>query len=328
MADVTFVNSFNQIKVLTDPRRLSILRLLMAEPATLTQLGQILGEHPAWVRHHLKKLEEVDLVEMITAQVSGGFVEKYYQAKARAFILQQTILPEKEGTFVLMGSHDIALNLLAQGVQEKAGLNLLILPVGSLDGLVALRHGVTHMTSCHLLDIESGEYNIPYVRHFFPDRDITLITLAYRQQGLIVHPGNPLLMRSLEDLTSEEVIFVNRNKGSGTRLWLDKRLGEKGITPQSIRGYDQNAYTHTEVAWAIQDSRANVGLGVEAAARKASLDFIPLFNERYDLVLPQEQVENKELQPLLDYLQSGKFRRSVEELGGYETQHTGEQVDL
>jgi putative molybdopterin biosynthesis protein len=328
MADVAFINSFNQIKVLTDPRRLSILRLLMAEPATLTQLGQILGEHPAWVRHHLKRLEDVDLVEMITAQVSGGFVEKYYQAKAGAFVLQQTILPQKEGAFVLMGSHDIALNLLAQGVQEKTGFNLLILPVGSLEGLVALRQGVTHLTSCHLLDIESGEYNIPYVRHFFPDRNMTLITLAYRQQGLIVRPGNPLLMHGLEDLTGEEVTFFNRNKGSGTRLWLDKRIREMGIAPQSIRGYDQNAYTHTAVALAIQDGRANVGLGVEAAARKANLDFIPLFNERYDLVLPQEQVENKELQPLLDYLQSGKFQRSVEELGGYETQHTGEQFIL
>jgi putative molybdopterin biosynthesis protein len=227
-----------------------------------------------------------------------------------------------------MGSHDIALNLLAQGVQEKTGFNLLILPVGSLEGLVALRQGVTHLTSCHLLDIESGEYNIPYVRHFFPDRNMTLITLAYRQQGLIVRPGNPLLMHGLEDLTGEEVTFFNRNKGSGTRLWLDKRIQEMGIAPQSIRGYDQNAYTHTAVALAIQDGRANVGLGVEAAARKANLDFIPLFNERYDLVLPQEQVENKELQPLLDYLQSGKFQRSVNELGGYETQHTGEQFIL
>ena len=328
MADVVVINRFKQIKVLTDPRRLSILRLLMVEPATLTQLGQILGEHPAWVRHHLKKLEEVDLVEMITAQVSGGFVEKYYQAKARAFILQQTILPEKEDTFVLMGSHDLALNLLAQGVQAKTGLNLLILPVGSLEGLVALRQGVAHLTSCHLFDMESGEYNVPYVRHIFPDRTMTLITLAHRQQGLIVPAGNPLLMRNLGDLPAEKVIFVNRNKGSGTRLWLDKHLGELGIAPQNIRGYDQSVYTHTEVALSIQRGRANVGLGVEAAARKMNLDFIPLFDERYDLVLPQEQVENKELQPLLEYLQSGKFRRAIEELGGYETQHTGEQFVL
>ena len=108
-------------------------------------------------------------------------------AKARAFVLQQTILPDtsEKDTFVLMGSHDIALNLLAKGVQEKTGMDLLILPVGSLEGLLALRQGIAHLTSCHLLDVESGEYNIPYVRRIFPDRVITLITLAHRRQGLM-----------------------------------------------------------------------------------------------------------------------------------------------
>lgn len=328
MADVEFINRFNQIKVLTDSRRLAILRLLMAEPATLTQLGQILGEHPAWVRHHLKKLEQVDLVEMITAQVSGGFVEKYYQAKARAFIMQKTILPEKKDTFVLMGSHDIALNLLAQGVQNATGLDLLILPVGSLDGLVALRQGTAHLTSCHLLDVESGQFNIPYVRHIFPDRAMSLITLANRQQGLIVHPGNPLRMRNLNDLTGRGVRYINRNLGSGTRLWLDKRLGDLGINAVDIQGYDQIAYTHTDVALAIQQGRANVGLGVEAAARKMNLDFIPLFDERYDLVLPKEQLDNQAIQPLFDHLHSGNFRQAMQGLSGYDTQNTGKQITV
>lgn len=328
MSSVEFIKSLEQIKLLADPRRLAILRQLMAKPATLTQLGRAMGEHPAWVRHHLKQLEEAGLVEMVTAQVSGGFVEKYYQAKARAFIFQETILPDMplDRELLLMGSHDLALTQLAKQLGEMAQLDILLLPVGSLDGLVSLRQGISHLTACHLLDDESGEYNLPYVRHFFPDRPVRLVTLAHRVQGLMVPPGNPRRIKDIDDLTHEGIRFVNRNCGSGTRLWLEKKLQQMGLVGENIHGYDRETRTHTATAQVIQTRKADAGLGLEAAARAAGLDFIPLFQERFDLVLPLELIQDRKVQTILDYLQSAEFRHSLEGLAGYETGHSGEQL--
>jgi putative molybdopterin biosynthesis protein len=327
MLDIEQIKDFEQIKIVADPHRLAILRLLMAGPATLTQLGRVLGEHPAWVRHHLKQLEEVGLVEMKTAQISGGFVEKYYRAKARAFYFQETILPEisDKKIIVMLGSHDLALSALAQRSIENTGLQLIIQPVGSLDGLIALRQGIAQLSGCHLLDIQSGEYNLPFIRHIFPDRPVVVVTLAHREQGLLVAPGNPLRIRGVEDLAREDVRLVNRNRGSGTRLWLDKQLEKLGIPHDRVHGYNQEAHTHTAVAAAIQHGRADAGLGLYAAAHMARLDFIPIFQERYDLVLPEEQYQQNGVQSLLDYLQSRPFRSLVDSLGGYDTQHMGEE---
>jgi putative molybdopterin biosynthesis protein len=194
--------------------------------------------------------------------------------------------------------------------------------------LVALRQGIAQIAGCHLLDPESGEYNLPYVRHIFPDREMSLITLAHRQQGLIVQPGNPRRIRSLQDLAQPGVVFINRNRGSGTRLWLDRQLQQLSIPPQSIQGNNREVRTHTAVAEAIVQGRADAGLGLQAAARQHKLDFVPLFQERFDLVLPQEQLETQRLKPMLDFLQSAELRKIVQGLGGYDTQHTGDQLPL
>jgi putative molybdopterin biosynthesis protein len=326
------IQDFEQLKTLSDARRLAILRALMAEPATLSQLGASLGEHPAQVRHHLKQLENAGLVELIETRVVRGFVEKYYRARARAFLFQEIVLPANSDReyVAIIGSHDLALESLAQRLRSKnqGNLELLVLPIGSLEGLVALRQGIAQIAGCHLLDPESGEYNLPYVRHIFPDREMSLITLAHRQQGLIVQPGNPRRIRSLQDLAQPGVVFINRNRGSGTRLWLDRQLQQLSIPPQSIQGNNREVRTHTAVAEAIVQGRADAGLGLQAAARQHKLDFVPLFQERFDLVLPQEQLETQRLKPMLDFLQSAELRKIVQGLGGYDTQHTGDQLPL
>jgi putative molybdopterin biosynthesis protein len=155
---------------------------------------------------------------------------------------------------------------------------------------------------------------------------MVLVTLAHRQQGLLVAPGNPKQIRGLEDLGREDVTLVNRNRGSGTRLWLDTQLEQLGILPERMRGYNQEARTHTAVAQAIQHGRADAGLGLYAAARLAKLEFIPIFQERYDLVLPEEQYRVSDIQNMLNYLQSRQFRSLVDSLGGYDTGHTGEEL--
>ena len=325
MSTVETISTFKQIKLLSDPRRLAILRLLMAGQATLTHLGEALGEHPAWVRHHVKRLEDAGLVEVSEVKVTSGVTEKFYHSRAGAFLIQEMVLPQDTNrpTVIFSGSHDLAIERLAG--QLSPHVNMLTLPVGSLDGLIALRQGFCHLSGCHLLD-KDGEYNVPFVRHFFPDRPMSLFTLAHRQQGLLLAPGNPKGIRRVADLAWPDATFINRQRGSGTRLWLDARLHELGIPGEQIRGYENVVSTHTECALAVQRSEADAALGLQAAALQHGLDFIPLFFERYDLTVPQEQFEA--VAPLLDFLQSGDFRRDVASLSGYDTTHTGEQIPL
>jgi putative molybdopterin biosynthesis protein len=322
------IKSFAQIKVLADQRRLAILRRLMSSPATLTRLGLMLGEHPAWIRHHLKQLEGAGLVELVDAQVSGGFVEKYYRAKARAFLFQEIILPEMPGrqTILIAGSHDLALELLMNPPAKN--VDVLSLPVGSLDGLVALRQGLCQVAGCHLLDPENGEYNRPYIRHLFPDRKAALITLAHREQGLLLAPGNPHAVRSLEDALDRNLNLVNRNPGSGTRLWLDQQLQRLGLAPQQVPGYLREVRTHTESAMTILHGSADYGVGLRAAASQVGLDFIPLFEERYDLAVLQDQLDNRWLAPLFDYLVSKEYKTRVQTLGGYDTSQIGQRAGV
>jgi molybdate-binding protein len=321
------LHAFNQLKILSDPRRLSILRHLMSAPATISQLGRLMGEHPAWIRHHLKQLEQAGLVELSEVKVSEGYIEKYYQSKAQAFLLQELLLPEALGKkmVVLSGSHDLAMELLAQS--PCGDLEILTLPVGSLDGLVALRQGMCNATGCHLYDAGSDEFNTPFVHHFFPDQTMVLLTLAYREQGLIVPSGNPHHVHNLEDLASG-LRFINRNRGSGTRLWLDGQLNRLNIPPDKVIGYKIEAQTHTEVALAVLQGRAQVGLGIRAAAILHHLGFIPLFRERYDLVMQNERLTDQQFTPLLDIFYSGNFRQQVNSLGGYDTSHLGDQIIL
>jgi putative molybdopterin biosynthesis protein len=325
------INSIDQIKILSDQHRLKILKYLMGQPATISQLGRVFDKHPAWIRHHLKQLELIGLVELVSTRITGGYIEKFYRAVAPAFIFQNIILPdEPESTpLIIMGSHDLALELLAEIIHLDVGnIHLLPVPVGSLDGLIALRNGFTPLTGCHLWDPPTGEYNSPFVRHLFPDRDIVLITLANREQGIILARGNSLGIHSLMDLLRPEINFINRNRGSGTRLWLDHQLRNKGISPDQINGYNQEVVSHTSLAHTIQQGYADAGIGLRAAAVKENLEFIPMFSERYDLIIPRDRIDNPEIVPIIDMVRSQTFRRKITTLAGYEDLHTGESQVL
>ncbi len=152
-----------------------------------------------------------------------------------------------------------------------------------------------------------------------------LITLAYRQQGLIVPQGNPLNLRGLEDLVREDVQFINRNAGSGTRIWLDQQLHRLGIPASRVRGYEQEAHTHTQVASQIAAGKASAGIGLQAAASQYNLGFIPLFQECYDLVIPKENIANPRIMLLVDSFLSGEYRRLIEGFGGYDITQIGKE---
>jgi len=324
MQNIQPIQSFDQIKLLADARRMDILRLLMASPATLTQLARTLKQSPAWIRHHVLALQSADLVEIAEIRRTGKVTEKFYRAKAGALLLQEIVLPKsKKPSVIFSGSHDLALEGIAEHLAKH--VTLLNLPVGSLDGLVNLRQGLCQVSGSHLLD-ESGEYNTPFVRHLFPDRDIEIVTLAYRTQGLLLTAGNPKSIRKITDIARADVRFVNRNAGSGTRLWLDAELRRLNIPAENVNGYGTVVKTHTEAAALVASGKADVSLGLQAAALQHELDFIPLFEERYDLVLPRENEST--LSPLLDYLQTAAFRTELNTLTGYNPAHSGEQIIL
>jgi putative molybdopterin biosynthesis protein len=225
---------------------------------------------------------------------------------------------EIESCLLVTGSHDPALDVLGSLLRDRhPGLGLSSANVGSLAGLVALGRGECHAAGCHLLDPDTGEYNAPYVRRLLPDRPVVLFPLHFRQQGLMVAPGNPKGVRGIEDLARPDVTFVNRQRGSGTRVLLDWLLGQKGISPRQVRGYGREMFTHAQVAVAVQSGTADVGLGVLSAARALGLDFVAVAEEQYDLAFLPETMDDGRVRALLEVARSAEFSRALEFLGGY-----------
>lgn len=232
---------------------------------------------------------------------------------------------EIERTIFCIGSHDLTLDLMAQFLAEHER-RLASANVGSQGGLVALRRGEAHFAGSHLLDPETGEYNISYIRQYMPNIPVHVVALVGRDQGLMVKKGNPKGIKSLGDLTKPAVQFVNRQRGAGTRVLLDYHLNLLGLSPEAIHGYSQEEYTHLGVASAIASGRADCGLGIAAAAQALELDFIPLFQERYDLIIPKEHAESDLLVPLFEVLADGAFQKAVSSMPGYDVSVMGKTV--
>jgi len=228
-------------------------------------------------------------------------------------------------TIFAIGSHDMSLDLMAQYLAQR-DRRLASANVGSLGGLIALRRGEAHLAGSHLLDPDTGVYNLTYIREYLPDTPVKVVALVDREQGLLVSRGNPGGILSLEDLTRPEVTFINRQRGAGTRVLLDYHLESLGIASQTIKGYNQEEYTHLAVAAAIASGRADCGLGIAAAAQALELDFIPLFQESYELVIPSEYYVSPLLAPLFEVLDDLEFRQAVASLTGYRVSRMGTLV--
>ena len=232
-----------------------------------------------------------------------------------------------EETVVAIGSHDMTLDLLASHVRrERPKMTLASSNVGSMGGLVALARGEAHMAGSHLLDEATGEYNLSFIRRFLRGRSVIVVNLVQRIQGLILPKGNPRGIEILDDLTRDGIVFLNRQRGSGTRLLLDYKLNEMGIEPDSIQGYDREEYTHLAVAAAVAGGRADVGLGILSAANAMGLDFVPLLSEQYDLVIPSEHYGSERVRFVLSLIRGDAFRAEVDALGGYDTATMGHVV--
>ncbi|MCJ7595957.1 MAG: molybdopterin biosynthesis protein [Desulfobacterales bacterium] len=232
---------------------------------------------------------------------------------------------EIRNTVVIIGSHDITIDILADEIRRQ-GDNIRISSgnVGSLGGLMALRKGTCHAAGSHLLDTESGEYNVTYIRRYIKGVRVSVFHLVLRDQGLIVAKGNPKGLRGIEDLTREDIAFVNRQAGSGTRVLFDYKLGQVGIAPKSIKGYEHEEFTHMAVAVDILSGAADCGMGIFAAAKALNLDFIPMEREQYDLILPSSVLELPSIRILLETVRSQGFRERVTALGGYDPSKSGD----
>jgi len=231
---------------------------------------------------------------------------------------------EIANTIVFSGSHDLSIGLLEDALKRRAPhLKISATNVGSLGGLLALKRGEAHVVGTHLLDAKTGTYNLPDIRRVLRGEDVVVVTLVVREQGLLVAPGNPKCIRTLRDLVREDVRFVNRQAGAGTRVLLDFKLGKLRIRPERIRGYEREEFTHMAVAVAIASGLADCGLGVHSAANALGLDFIPIEHEDYDLVFRRDFFASDVGQALLEAMRSEGFRAAVMRLGGYAVERSG-----
>jgi molybdate-binding protein/DNA-binding PadR family transcriptional regulator len=251
------------------------------------------------------------------------------EASFAALNLCEAVFPARRGVvapaklprpLVISGSDDPLLARLAQLVRTSAHA------VGSISGLVALSQHQADVAGVHLLDTETGEYNVPFVKHLMPEDDTILVNLAFRENGLLLARGNPKNIRGVRDLTRRDVRFINRARGTGTRLLLFSRLHAARIDPHTLRDWDRTAATHDAVAAAITTGAADVGPGLRATAALWNLDFIPLGEERYDLVIPRAEFDSSRLRPILSALHSTAFKKAAATFQGYDLSRVGRVI--
>lgn len=225
-------------------------------------------------------------------------------------------------TVLAVGSHDLALDILGVFLNRRSGKLLSAANVGSMGGIMAVRNNEAHIAGIHMLDDKTGEYNIPFVSKYLTKRNWQLVRLARREQGLMVLPGNPQNIKTLEDLGREDVTYVNRQRGSGTRMLLDHLVPRTGLRVEHITGYEKEVSTHMAVAATITAGAADTGLGIRAAATALGLEFIPISHECYDILLnfPPGDIT---AETIITILQTPAFRQEVERLGGYDLAEAG-----
>lgn len=225
-----------------------------------------------------------------------------------------------KNTLVSIGSHDLIMDILGDMVKLSSG------HVGSMGGILAMKRGECHLAPIHLLDEETGEYNISYVKKYFPNTKMALIKGVKRKQGFIVQKGNPKNIKDFKDLVREDVSYVNRQRGAGTRILLDYHLKLDNLNPEDIKGYSREMTTHMAVATAVKTGTATTGLGIYSAAKALDLDFIDITYEDYDFLVDYRMLENPMIQEFIKVLKSQEFQERVRSLGGYEFANTGDIV--
>lgn len=228
---------------------------------------------------------------------------------------------------VAVGSHDNTIDVLEDLLREEdSSLTVSSSHVGSMGGIIAVKNGTCHLAGSHLLDPSDGSYNVSYIKKHLEGIGIKLVNLVMRDQGFIIPKGNPKDIKDIMDLKRDDIVFMNRQAGSGTRILFDYSLEKNNIKKSEVKGYEDEEFTHMSVAVSVLSGRADVGLGIYAAAKALNLDFIPVITEQYDLIIREEFFESYKIQKLLSVINSDKFKTRVEALGGYGTEKTGKMM--
>ncbi|SNT21161.1 molybdopterin molybdochelatase [Anaerovirgula multivorans] len=246
--------------------------------------------------------------------------------------IEVTLLkPQEEinNTIVSIGSHDIVMDIIGNHLHtENPQLFLSSAHVGSMGGIMAMKKGECHLAPIHLMDEETGVYNISYVKRYLKDEKMALIKFVKRSQGFMIQKGNPKGIKGILDLARKDIQFINRQRGAGTRILLDYYLKKTEVEVSTVNGYDREMTTHMAVAAAVASGTADCGLGVYSAAKSMGLDFIPVDWEDYDLLIPQKELNKEEVKKLIETMKDGKFLKLIEDLGGYDTKNIGEIIYL
>ncbi len=238
-------------------------------------------------------------------------------------------LEKLKNTLVVIGSHDPLLDELGDFLhRQDSSLSMSSSHVGSMGGIMAIRRGEAHAAGCHLLDTATGEYNRSFLRRYFPQGGVKLVRCVGRQQGLMLSAGNPLGIRGFGDIARSGIRYVNRQKGSGTRILADYLCGKENLDMASIYGYDREELTHTSVAAQIASGSADTGMGIYSAARLYGLDFLPICVEEYDLLIPDTAWDTPMVRQLIATLKSPAFREKLLSMGGYTVEGAGELIEL
>jgi putative molybdopterin biosynthesis protein len=283
------------------------------------------GRRPLRRANLVNRMEAV-LLEALTA---GYDLTEIQQAMEMAMDRWRIMKTEKEeqpsATLRFVGSHDMVMNDLARFFfgQMVPEVHLQLSYNGSLGGLIALAEGKADMVGCHLWDAETKSYNIPFIRRLLPGKETVCVTLAHRRIGLVVAPGNPKNIEGLADLVKPGVRFVNRQSGSGTRVWLDETLLNMGIDAKRIQGFNDERITHSDMARTIAEGNADSGLGLEAAAWAYGLDFIFLNREQYDLLMLPATAQQPAVQQFVAWLGSEQGKNFISSRPGYDSSESG-----
>lgn len=252
-----------------------------------------------------------------------------FEAGAEVTVRLLSPLEKLRNTLVVIGSHDPLLDEVADMLHlEDSSLFMSSSHVGSMGGIMAIRRGEAHAAGCHLLNTQDGSYNRSFMKKYFPRGDVKLVRCVGRQQGLMVARGNPLNIQKFSDIAAEGVRYVNRQKGSGTRILTDYLCKQENLDTSAIYGYDREELTHTSVAAQIVSGSADAGMGIYSAAKLYSLDFIPICIEEYDLIIPDHAWEAPMVRQLIATLKSDGFRDKILSLGGYTVENPGEIIPL
>ena len=252
-----------------------------------------------------------------------------YQAGEEVSVRLLCSAEKLKNTLVVIGSHDPLLDELGDMLHiENNSVYMSSSHVGSMGGIMAIRRGEAHAAGCHLLDTATGEYNVAFIKKYFPKGGVKLVRCVGRQQGLMVAPGNPLGIEKFADIAREGLRYVNRQKGSGTRILTDYLCKKEGLNPEAIYGYDREELTHTSVAAQIVSGSADAGMGIYSAAQLYGLDFIPVCIEEYDLIIPDASWDTPQTRQLLETLKSDAFREKILAMGGYTVENPGEIIPV